>query len=112
MILPFISCDVFYVGMPSSPEKSMASRGKKRNGKSKSNLSRTSSKPTLSKIDSGPSVKEMIDVAIQTEVFVPEKTKEVVEAEAAMRKMSIVMVPESIVKELSDMDENTNWVSD
>ena len=100
--------------MPSSPEKSMASRGKKRSVKlvkSRTSLSRTSSKPKLAtQVESGASLVEMVDEAIQTEVIIPEKPKEESETEAVLRKMSIVPLPENLVKELSDMDENTNWV--
>lgn len=96
-------------GMPSSPEKSMPSRGKKRTVKSRTMLSRTSSKQALTKVDSGRVFIEMVDEAIQTEIVIPEKPAEDSEAAASLRKLSVVMIPETLVKELSDIDENTNW---
>ena len=80
--------------------------------KSRTMLSRTSSKQALTKVDSGRVLIEMVDEAIQTEILIPEKPAEDSEAAASLRKLSVVMIPETLVKELSDIDENTNWVSE
>ena len=104
-----------FLDMPSSPEKSMASRGKKRTGKflkGRSTVSRTSVKPALSlQEDSSSSVVEMVDEAVQTEVIIPEKPNEEGRADDLLRRMSVIPLDVNLVKELSDMDENTNWVS-
>ena len=104
-----------FLGMLSSPEKSMASRGKKRTGKmlkSRSNLSRMSTKPLISTQEgSSANMVEMIDESIQTEVIIPDKPLEESETENILRRMSVMPLSQNLVKELSDMDENTNWVS-
>ena len=104
-----------FLGMVSSPEKSIASRGKRRTGKmvkSRSILSRTSTKPVISTQEgSSANMVEMIDEAIQTEIIIPDKPLEESETENILRRMSILPLSQNLVKELSDMDENTNWVS-
>ena len=80
--------------------------------KSRTSLSRKSTKQALStQEESNPNEVEMVDEAVQTEVLIPENKNEESEAEAVLRRMSVIPLAESLVKELSDMDENTNWVS-
>ncbi|XP_065063858.1 myosin-10-like [Rhopilema esculentum] len=101
-------------GLPSSPEKSMGSRGRRRTGKlvqSRSNLSRTSSKPLLSTQEEAAAagLVEMIDEAIQTEVTVPEKKELDSDMETAIRRLSLNLIPEDAIKDIDSTDFTTNW---
>ena len=79
---------------------------------SRSNLSRTSSKPLLPTQEEAAAAGliEMIDEAIQTEVIVPEKKELDPDMETAIRRLSLDLIPEDAIKDIDSTDLTTNWV--
>ena len=83
-----------------------------RQGKTKSQISKSKSdlsgKANKSK-DSDAGF--LADKATQTEIFVPEreKSKEEIETDKALRKLSLTIIPEDALEHF-EKDEEVNWV--